>query len=328
MASISVLDLMMLGEGKQFSDTLEDSLSLAKHVERHGFRRYWVAEHHNMPGITSSATPLVISHLAAGTRTLRVGSGGMMMPNHSPLIVAEQFATLDTLYPDRIDLGVGRAPGTDRLAARAIRGRSPDERELADDVRLLLDYLADNGKQPVRSLPGQHNVPVWILGAGLHGASLAAQSGLPYAFASHFAPSHLQQAIRHYRDNFRPSEYLSKPYVMAGINVFAADTREEAEFIASSHRSWVVNRNSGRAGPLPRPEKNYLSGVPDMHLKAMEEELACTAIGNKDDVGFALRNFLEYTGADELMIDARIYDPLARCRSYQLAAESIQDLLS
>ncbi|CAI1541691.1 LLM class flavin-dependent oxidoreductase [Serratia plymuthica] len=327
MASVSVLDLMMLREGKQFSDTLSDALELARHVEKHGYCRYWVAEHHNMPGIASSATTLIMSHLAAGTTTLRIGSGGMMMPNHSPLLIAEQFATLNTLYPDRIDLGVGRAPGADALAARAIRGSTPDERELGDDVRLLQDYLADNGRQPVRSVPGTQHVPVWILGAGLQGADLAARMGLPYAFASHFAPFHLQQAIQHYRKNFQASEYLSKPYVMAGINVFAADTREEAEYLASSHRSWVINRNTGRGGPLPLPVRNYLTRLPEFHLRAMESELACTAIGSREEVGVSLRSFLNFTDADELMIDARIYDTAARCRSYQLAAESIQDLL-
>ncbi|RSV89042.1 LLM class flavin-dependent oxidoreductase [Klebsiella aerogenes] len=327
MASVSVLDLMMLSEGKQFSDTLNDALMLAKHVEQHGFRRYWVAEHHNMPGIASSATTLIMSYLASGTTTMRIGSGGMMMPNHSPLMVAEQFATLNTLFPDRIDLGVGRAPGTDALAARAIRGTTPDERALGDDVRLLQDYLADNGRQPVRSLPGAQNVPIWILGAGLHGAELAASMGLPYAFASHFAPHHLQQAIQHYRKNFRPGEYLSEPYVMAGINVFAADTREEAEFIASSHYNWVINRNSGKAGPLPLPMKNYQDHVPEYHWRSMESELICTAIGSREDVGFTLRSFLNLTGADELIIDSRIHDPVARYYSYQLAAESIHDLL-
>ncbi|HAU5565757.1 TPA: LLM class flavin-dependent oxidoreductase [Serratia fonticola] len=328
MASISVLDLMMIGEGKQFSDTLNESLMLARHAEKHGYRRYWIAEHHNMPGIASSATTLIMSHLAAGTSSLRIGSGGMMMPNHSPLIIAEQFATLDTLYRDRIDLGVGRAPGTDQQAVRAIRGAFPGERDFAQDIRMLKDYLTDNKKQPVRALPGCHNVPVWILGSGLQGADLAASLGLPYVFASHFAPFHLLQAIQHYRENFRPSEWLSKSYVMAGINVFAADTSEEAEFIASSHRGWVVNRNAGKGGPLPRPVKNYLSGVADIHLRAMESELARTAIGNREEVGFVLRNFLTLTGADELIIDARIYDPAARCRSYQIAAESINDLLS
>lgn len=322
MTALSVLDLMMIGENKTFADSLNDSLMLARQAEQSGYRRYWIAEHHNMPGIASSSTTLIMSHLAAGTTSLRIGSGGIMMPNHSPLVVAEQFATLNTLYPGRIDLGVGRAPGTDPLTAQAIRGERAAHRELSDDVRQLLDYLADNGHQPVRSLPGRQDVPVWILGAGMYGADLAASLGLPYAFASHFAPAMLFRAIQHYRTHFRPGPYLTQPYVVAGVNVFAADTAEEAEYLASSHRQWVINRNAGRAGPLPAPVENYLDSIPEFQRRAMQDELECTVTGTSEQVGAWLQWFIQETGADELMIDARIYDPADRCRSFRLTAES------
>lgn len=323
MTAISVLDLVMMREGKNFSDSLNDITLLAKHVEQSGYNRYWIAEHHNMPGIASSATTVIMSHLASQTSSLRIGSGGIMMPNHSPLIIAEQFATLNTLFPNRIDLGLGRAPGTNSLTVQAIRGTNITSRELRDDVVTLQDYLLDNGIQPVRSIPEKQNIPMWILGSGLYGADLAAKMGLPFAFASHFAPFYLEQAISHYKENFKPSNYLEKPYVMAGVNVFAADTYEEADYLASSHRQWVINRNSGQSGLLPKPVENYISKISKEQLHAMEAELAYTAIGNKEEVGAWLQRFINFTGVDELMIDARIYDPVARCRSYQLAAESI-----
>jgi luciferase family oxidoreductase group 1 len=323
MTAISVLDLVMMGEGKNFSDSLNDITMLAKHVEQCGYNRFWIAEHHNMPGIASSATTIIMSHLASQTSSLRIGSGGIMMPNHSPLIIAEQFATLNTLFPNRIDLGLGRAPGTNSLTVQAIRGTNITSRELQDDVVTLQDYLLDNRVQPVRSIPEKQNIPMWILGSGLYGADLAAKMGLPFAFASHFAPFYLEQAISHYKENFKPSAYLEKPYVMVGVNVFAADTYEEAQYIASSHRQWVVNRNSGQSGLLPKPVENYISKISKEQIHAMEAELTYTAIGNKKEVGAWLQRFINFTGADELMIDARIYDPVARCRSYQLAAESI-----
>ncbi|MBU3167790.1 LLM class flavin-dependent oxidoreductase [Acinetobacter baumannii] len=323
MTAISVLDLVMMREGKNFSDSLNDITLLAKHAEQSGYNRYWIAEHHNMPGIASSATTIIMSHLASQTSSLRIGSGGIMMPNHSPLIIAEQLATLNTLFPGRIDLGLGRAPGTNSLTVKAIRGTNTITREFEDDVLTLQDYLLDNGNQPVRSIPEVQNIPIWILGSGLHGAELAAKMGLPFAFASHFAPFYLQQAVSHYKENFKPSAFLEKPYVMVGVNVFAADTYEEAQYLASSHRQWVVNRNSGRSGLLPKPVENYISKISKDQLHAMEAELAYTAIGSKEEVGIWLRRFINFSGADELMIDARIYDPVARCRSYQLAAESL-----
>lgn len=327
MTALSVLDLMMIGEGKTYADTLEGARQLASHVERHGYNRYWIAEHHDLPGIGSMATPLIVQHLAAATSTLRVGAGGVMLPNHSPLIVAEQFGTLETLFPGRIDLGVGRAPGSGGPTVRAIRGIS-QERDFAQDVQKLRDYLEDNGREPVRALPGRHDVPMWILGSSLQGADLAARIGLPYAFASHFAPQMLMPALAHYRENFRPSAYLKQPYTMAGVNVIAADTRAEARYLASSHQQWVVKLHAGCPGLLPAPEEGYLATISPRDQQGLDQAMAYTAIGDKQDVGAWLREFIATTGVDELMIDARIYDPVARCRSYQLAAESISDLLT
>lgn len=300
MTNLSILDLVMIGEGKNLATSLQDTVRLAQCAERSGYQRYWIAEHHSMPGIGSAATTLIMSHVAAHTSAIRVGSGGMMMPNHSPLIIAEQFGTLDTLYPGRIDLGVGRAPGSDSAAMRAIRGNFPQPRELSEDVTALLDYLADNGRQPARAIPG-----------------------LPFAFASHFAPRHLLEAIALYRQHFRPSQYLAEPYVIAGCCVFAADTKEEAVFLASSHQKWVANLHSGRPGLLPKPVHNFMESLPVNMRTGLQQELACSVIGTRKEVGNWLRAFAQQTSADELMIDARIYDPAERCRSFENAAAAL-----
>jgi luciferase family oxidoreductase group 1 len=326
MTALSVLDLMMVGAGKTFANTLDDAASLARHVEKHGYKRYWVAEHHDLPGIASSATTLLIQHLAAATSSLRVGSGGIMMPNHSPLVVAEQFGTLDTLFPGRIDLGIGRAPGSAGAAIRALRGDA-SERDFTRDIAQLTGYLADDGTQTVRAIPGNHRLPMWLLGSSPNSADLAARLGLPYAFASHFAPRFLRDAVRHYRANFRPSLALQKPYVIVGANVFAAPTRAEAEYIASSHRHWVSNLYSGKPGPLPEPREGFMQQISQSDQYNLAEAMACTAVGDKDDVGSWLRKFIATTQADEVIIDARIYDPTARNLSYQIAAESIADIL-
>lgn len=327
MTALSVLDLMMIGEGKTFAHTIADATALARHVEAHGYKRYWIAEHHDLPGIASSATTLLIQHLAAATRTLRVGSGGIMLPNHSPLMVAEQFGTLDTLFPGRIDLGIGRAPGSAGLAIRAMRGDA-SERDFGQDIQQLTDYLADNGNQLVRAIPETHDVPVWLLGSSLNSADLAAKMGLPYAFASHFAPRFLMQAIAHYRASFRPSPLLDRPYVIAGVNVFAAPSRAEADYIASSHRQWVCNLYAGRAGPLPRPSEDFMDTLTNVDRHTLNQAMLCTATGDQDDVSSWLRQFITTTQADEIIIDARIYDAKARCRSYQLIAESLADVLA
>lgn len=249
-----------------------------------------------------------------------------MLPNHSPMAVAEQFGTLDTLFPERIDLGVGRAPGSAGAAIRALRGDA-SERDFNRDLEQLTQYLADDGRQPVRAIPGNHSVPIWLLGSSPNSADMAARNGLPYAFASHFAPRFLMQAIEHYRSTFRPSAVLDKPYVIVGANVFAARHRAEAEFLASSHQHWVHDLYSGRPGPLPLPTEGFLQGLSDGDRYTLGQAMACTAVGDIEDVGNWLRQFIATTQADEIIIDARIHDSEARNLSYQIAAESISDLL-
>lgn len=322
MTALSILDLIMIGEEKSLVHSLDEALQFARRAEAAGYSRYWVAEHHNMPGIGSSATTIIMSHLAGGTSSIRIGSGGIMLPNHAPLIVAEQFATLETLYPGRIDLGVGRAPGSDRETVLAIRGQNPAPREFSDDVTAVMNYLQDNRRQPARGIPGIHDIPVWILGSGLYGARLAAELGLPFAFASHFAPRYLMQAITTYREHFRPSPQLAAPYVMVGVCVFAAESREEAEYVASSHRQWVANLHAGRPGLLPKPVEGYIEQLSASQRIGLDQELACSVTGTRDIVRRWLQDFAEGTSADELMIDSRIYDPEARCRSYEIAAEA------
>ncbi|MFF7109157.1 LLM class flavin-dependent oxidoreductase [Pseudomonas sichuanensis] len=325
MTALSVLDLVMIGEGKTYADAIEETRQLARHVEQHGYRRYWIAEHHDMPGIGSAATSLVINEVANATRQIRVGAGGIMLPNHAPLVVAEQFGTLDTLHPGRIDLGLGRAPGTSGPTVRALRGAAP-ERDFETDIGELRDYLADNGQRPVRGVPGQHDVPIWILGSSLFGADLAARLGLPYAFASHFAPRYLLQAVAHYRANFKPSAQLARPYVMVGVNIFAAGSDAEADYLASSHRQWMLDLHVGRYGLLPKPQEGYVEGLPGHERAVLEQVMACTIAGGPQRVREGLRSLIEQTGADELMIDCRIHDPLARQRSHALAASALASL--
>lgn len=313
---------MMIGDGKGFSDTLTEARMLARHVEQHGYQRYWIAEHHDLPGIASSATTLLIADLAAATTRLRIGAGGIMLPNHSPLVVAEQFATLDTLYPGRVDLGVGRAAGAAGPSVRALRGDA-SERDFEQDIGVLIDYLEDNGRQPVRGIPGSHHIPLWMLGSSMQSADLAARLGLPYAFASHFAPRFLKDAVAHYRANFQPSSYLEKPYVIAGVNVIAADSEEEAQFLASSHFHWVNSFYQGKSSLLPLPQEGYLQRISEIERHTLHQAMAYSAVGSVAQVGQWLKQFITFAEADELIIDARIHDPAARCRSYQLAAEAL-----
>ncbi|AIM37018.1 alkane 1-monooxygenase [Sphingobacterium sp. ML3W] len=322
---LSVLDLMMIGEDRQFLDTIEGAKMLAQAVEKFGYSRYWVAEHHDIPGIASSSTTLLMQYLAHATDTLRIGAGGIMLPNHPPLIVAEQFATLDTMFPNRIDLGVGRAPGAAGPAVRAIRGDA-SPRDFKNDIEEITDYLADNGRQMTRGIPEPHPLVPYILGSSPNSAELAAKLGLPYAFASHFAPRFLVQAIEIYREAFRPSEMLQEPYVIAGANIIAADTTEEAFYIASSHQKWVNQLHSGKTGLLPKPEHKYLSSITVSEKAVLEGVMACSAIGDKTQIKNWLEKFLELTKVDEIMIDARIYDPVARCKSYGIAAKAVQEL--
>ena len=322
MIPFSVLDLSPILEGSHAAHSFHNSRDLAQHVERWGYRRYWLAEHHGMPGIASAATAVLMGHVAGATSTIRVGAGGIMLPNHSPLVIAEQFGTLESLYPGRIDLGLGRAPGSDQVTARALRRNlNSDADEFPQDVIELMDYFSEVPQQPVRAVPGTGlNVPIWILGSSTFGAQLAAHLGLPYAFASHFAPAQMMQAIAIYRANFRASSRLAKPYVMLGFNVFAADTDEEAHFRASSSQQAFVNLRSGRPARLPPPVEGYISRIGPQERAILDQVLSCAAIGSPDTVRQALEAFIARTGADELMITAQIFDHAARLRSYEIAA--------
>jgi luciferase family oxidoreductase group 1 len=323
MIPFSVLDLSPITEGSTAVQSFRNTLDLAQHAEGWGFNRYWLAEHHGMPGIASAATAVLIGHVAGGTHTIRVGAGGVMLPNHSPLVIAEQFGTLESLYPGRIDLGLGRAPGSDPVTARALRRNlASDPDEFPRDVVELMDLMSDQPRQRIRAVPGTGlKVPVWILGSSLFGAQLAAMLGLPYAFASHFAPADLMQAIELYRASFKPSAQLAKPYVMLGFNVFAADTDEEAQLRATSAQQAFVNLRSGRPGKLPPPLPGYRDKVGPAERAVLDSVLSCAAIGSPETVRRELQAFIDRTGADELMITSQMFDHAARLRSYEIAAQ-------
>jgi luciferase family oxidoreductase group 1 len=322
--ALSVLDLAPITEGNDASVSFRNSLELAQRAEQLGFRRFWLAEHHGMPGIASAATAVLIGHIAGGTRSIRVGAGGIMLPNHSPLVIAEQFGTLEALYPGRIDLGLGRAPGSDQATARALRRDSASHPDaFPQDVVELMDFMSDEPRQTVRAVPGRGTkVPVWILGSSLFGAQLAAMLGLPYAFASHFAPGQMMQAIALYRATFKPSAQLAKPYVMLGFNVFAADSEEEAAVLATSMQQAFVNLRTGRPSKLQPPVPGYLESLPPPARGMLDDVLSCSAIGSSATVRQALQAFVERTGADELMITSQIFDHAARLRSYEITAEA------
>ncbi len=326
MTRLSVLDLSPIAEGSDAAQSFKNTLSLAQHAERWGFGRYWLAEHHGMPGIASAATAVLLSHVGAGTQSIRLGAGGIMLPNHSPLVIAEQFGTLESLYPGRIDLGLGRAPGSDMQTARALRRHlQSDADEFPQDVLELLDYFSDQPRQPVRAVPGQGlHIPVWILGSSLFGAQLAAHLGLPFAFASHFAPGHLMDAIAIYRERFQPSPRLASPYVMLGFNVFADDTESQAHLVASSAQQAFVNLRSGRPGRLPPPREGYMQQVGLPEQTVLRQLMACAAIGTPAQVREQMQAFIEKTGANELMVAGQIFDHQARLRSYEIAAEAAQ----
>jgi luciferase family oxidoreductase group 1 len=322
MIPFSILDLSPINEGGDAAQSFRNTLDLARHAERLGYRRFWLAEHHGMPGIASAATAVLIGHVAGGTSTIRVGAGGIMLPNHSPLVIAEQFGTLESLFPGRIDLGLGRAPGSDQLTARALRRNlATDSSQFPNDVVELMDYFSAEQRHAVRAVPGAGlNVPIWILGSSLFGAQVAAALGLPYAFASHFAPDQMMQAIALYRATFKPSAQLTKPYVMLGYNVFAADTDEEAQFLATSMQQAFVSLRSGRPGRLQPPVEGYLDSIAPHQRDVLGEILSCAAIGSPDTVKRTLKAFIEQTGADELMITSQIFDHNARLRSYEITA--------
>ena len=323
MIPFSILDLSPINEGGDAAQSFRNTLALAQHGERLGYQRFWLAEHHGMPGIASAATAVLIGHVAGGTSTIRVGAGGIMLPNHSPLVIAEQFGTLESLFPGRIDLGLGRAPGSDQLTARALRRNlSSDADQFPQDVVELMDYFSAEQRHAVRAVPGAGlKVPIWILGSSLFGAQLAAALGLPYAFASHFAPAQMMQAIELYRANFKPSAQLQRPYVMLGFNVFAADTDEEAQFLATSMQQAFVNLRSGHPRRLQPPVDGYLNRIGPQERALLEQVLSCAAIGSRDTVKNGLKAFIEQTGADELMITSQIFDHTARLRSYEITAE-------
>ena len=327
MIPLSVLDLAPIAEGSDAAQSFRNSLDLAQHAERWNYQRFWLAEHHGMPGIASAATAVLIGHVAGGTKTIRVGAGGIMLPNHSPLVIAEQFGTLESLYPGRIDLGLGRAPGSDQAAARAMRRNlATSADEFPQDVVELMDYFAASPRRSVQAIPGAGlKVPVWILGSSLFGAQLAAALGLPYAFASHFAPTMMMQAIDFYRANFKPSAQLDKPYVMLGFNVFAADTDAEAQVLATSMQQAFVNLRSGRASRLQPPVEGYLDSVGPPERAMLDQVLSCSAIGSPETVAGQLQDFIARTGADELMITSQIFDHAARLRSYQITAQVHRD---
>ena len=329
MIPLSVLDLAPITEGGTAAESFRNTLDLAQHAERWGYQRYWLAEHHGMRGIASAATAVVIGHVAAGTRTIRVGAGGVMLPNHSPMVIAEQFGTLESLFPGRIDLGLGRAPGSDQATARALRrDLQSDSDQFPQDVVELQHYFAPvQPGQTLRAVPGAGlDVPLWILGSSTFGAQLAAELGLPYAFASHFAPAQMLSAIAIYRARFKPSAQLAKPYVMLGFNVFAADTDAAGQFLFSSLQQAFVNLRSGRPSMLQPPVDGYADRLQAPERSMIEQALSCAAVGSPDTVRRALQTFLDQTGADELMLTSQIYDHAARLRSYQITAELRADL--
>jgi luciferase family oxidoreductase group 1 len=328
MIPFSVLDLSPITLGSDAAHSFRHTLDLARHAERWGYRRFWLAEHHGMPGIASAATAVLIGYVAGGTSTIRVGAGGIMLPNHSPLVIAEQFGTLESLYPGRIDLGLGRAPGADALTARALRRNlASDAEEFPRDVQELADYLSASPRQPIRAVPGTGlNVPLWILGSSLFGAQVAAALGLPYAFASHFAPAQMMAAIALYRAEFRPSRQLAKPHVMLGFNVFGADSLEEAQFRATSMQQAFVNLRSGRPSQLPPPVEGYIERIGPQERAILEQVLSCASIGTPEKVRSDVRNFIQRTGADELMITSQIFDHAARLRSFEIAAQALAEV--
>ena len=320
----SILDLATITQGNTAADAFRNGLDLAQKAEQLGYKRFWLAEHHNMESIASSATSVLIGYIAAGTSTIRVGSGGIMLPNHAPLVIAEQFGTLASLYPGRIDLGVGRAPGTDQVTARALRReRVETVQDFPDDVEELLKYFSlENKRGRVRAIPGEGlDIPVWILGSSLFSAELAAKMGLPYAFASHFAPTYFEEALALYRKNFQPSEYLQAPYVMACVNVMAADTDKEAEFLATSFYQLALGMIRGTRSPLPPPVENMENHWMPHEAAAVQQMMSYTFVGGPQSIQVGLQVFVDQHQLDEVMIVSHIYDHEARLRSYGIVAD-------
>jgi luciferase family oxidoreductase group 1 len=327
MVPLSVLDLSPITEGSDAGQALRNSLDLARHVEALGYGRFWMAEHHNLPGIASAATAVALAHVAAGTDHIRIGAGGIMLPNHAPLVIAEQFGTLAALHPGRVELGLGRAPGSDQVTARAMRRTlASGEDDFPQDVVELMAYFqpAQPG-QYVQAVPGAGSqIPIWILGSSTFGAQLAAILGLPFAFASHFAPAMMTQAVSIYRERFRPSAQLAAPNVMLGINIVAAETDAEAKFLYSSLQPSFLNIRSGRPGRVPPPVENFDQQVDRFGRAMLAEALSCAIVGGPDTVRSGIDEFVSRTGADELMVTANIFDHEKRKRSFSILAEVYQ----
>jgi luciferase family oxidoreductase group 1 len=324
MTPISLLDLSPVAVGSTPGQALKNSRQLARHAEKLGYKRFWMAEHHNMPGIASAATAVALAFVAEGTKTIRLGSGGIMLPNHAPLMVAEAFGTLASLYPGRIDLGVGRAPGTDQITAHALRRNlNADIDAFPRDVIELMSYFrSTEPEQRVQAVPGAGlDVPVWILGSSLFGAQLAAMLGLPFGFASHFAAADLEGAVDIYRRRFEPSEHLDKPYVMLGLNVVAAETDEEAKFLQSTRLQSFVNLRTGRPGLIPPPAKNYEETLDPVGQAVLRQSRFSSVVGSRATVKAGLEDFIARTGADEIIATSMIYDFDKSLRSYEILAD-------
>ena len=321
--SFSILDLVPVVSGNTIAQSFKNSLSLAQKAEQYGFKRFWMSEHHNMEGVASSATVVLIGYIAGNTTTIRVGSGGIMLPNHAPLVVAEQFGSLETLYPERIDLGLGRAPGTDHFTTMALRR---DMKGTVDDfpanVLELKKYFSHDNSGKVKAVPGNGlEVPIWLLGSSTYSAQLAGMLGLPFAFASHFAPALLHNAIKLYRDNFQPSDTLKQPYVMACVNVIAANTNEEADHLATSLYTFFLNVVRGTSYPLQQPVDDMDAVWNEGEEHAVKQMLAYSFIGGADKVTNGLQKFLDTTQVDEIMVVSNIFDHSARLRSYEIIAQ-------
>lgn len=323
----SLLDLASVAEGQTASGALANTLDLARHAETWGYHRFWLAEHHNMPGIASAATSIVIGHVAGGTKTIRVGAGGVMLPNHAPLVIAEQFGTLDALYPGRIDLGLGRAPGSDMATARALRRHLEASDDFPQDVMELIRYLGVSPPNvPVRAFPGEGSqVPVWILGSSLYGAQLAAYLGLPYAFASHFAPAQLEEALEVYRTTFRPSTAHDAPYFMLAVGLSAAETDAEAEFLRSSQILAFARLRTGQPGRLPLPQAD-LSAIPAQVRAGVDEALSCSAVGSPATVKARLAALIAQYQPDEVLLTGMMHSHDAQLTSFRIGAEAMQSL--
>jgi luciferase family oxidoreductase group 1 len=323
MVPLSVLDLSPIVEGGDAGQALHNSLDLARHVERLGYRRFWMAEHHNLPGIASAATAVALAHVAAGTDHIRIGAGGIMLPNHAPLLIAEQFGTLAALHPGRVELGLGRAPGSDQITAHAMRRTLTGGDEFPQDVVELMAYFqpAQPGQRVV-AVPGSGlEVPIWILGSSTYGAQLAAILGLPFAFASHFAPGMMMEALAIYRDRFQPSEHWPKPNVMLGVNVVAAETDAEARYLFSSTQQSFLNIRSGRPGRLPPPLPDFDRRIDRFGAAMLADALACAVVGGPATVRHGIEAFVERTGADELMVTTNVFEHEKRQRSFEIVAE-------